>query len=186
MKSKEEVVIADGVVKNCHTKGEFYGKLHLLEHHNHKRRNAKYDSDDSKDSDDDEHKEAMVKLREEIEKGIAKEREENWNKYQRKLESNFEKEFESLVVEGVRGSDGHGTVKTSNINIPHHKGGHGNSGGNSNSGTIGVAKREGMKLLLRGKNNKIETRAINLKNSSWDAQRDKKKERDKLLLDEEV
>lgn len=149
----------------------------MLEHHN--RRRGKYDSDDSKDSDDGENKENLLKLREEIEKNIAKEREENWNKYQRKLESNFEKEFESLVVGGMSNSDGHATVKTSNINIPHHKG-HANSGAGGE-----VPKRDGMKLLLRGKNNKIESRAINLRNSNWDAQRDKKKEKDKLL-DEEV
>lgn len=188
-KTKEEFVLADEIIRTCITKRDFVSKLHLLQHPRRGRGGkwSKYDNYDdyySSDEDQDSNEDSdLVMLREEIKKTVAKEREENWNKFQRKLEINFEKEFESLMLENINDAESTGLMK--NLNIPLARPSNKEKSKDKTDGD-NEGKSRGIKLLIRGKNNKIEAKSIKIGGqSNWDLTKKDKKDQNKEL-DEEV
>lgn len=154
------------------------------------RRNYNDDRYTSSSEDSEPETEEQKKEREETEKNLAREREENKIKYQRKLESNFDKEFEDLMNENMF-NEQIGSVKCVNmLNIKGLKPSKENGTIPNSEGNNGI-KMNTMKLLVRGKGNKIEARKIQVaEDSAWDMGKKKEeikeKEKEKELLDQEV
>lgn len=139
-KVKDDIKFAETVIRSSKYKGELANKLAVLEISNKNSRKNNYDDDKDKDKDDDNNDENMILLREQMEKTVARERQENWKKMQRKLEQNFEKEFESLMLENINNSEGQPPAKINNINIPMSRNKDKGNGVDANFGEDGLKK----------------------------------------------